>query len=122
MSVSESYQAVSRWLDQRARALQTQITAAQGHGGIAVHEVGDFKDAASHEALDVVAGAEVERDVAELREINVARRRIMEGDYGQCADCGVRIDAQRLHAHPAASRCTTCQSLAEQGGSAHRVG
>jgi DnaK suppressor protein len=47
---------------------------------------------------------------AELREIERALRRIEDGSYGDCTDCGEPIAAQRLQALPAASQCIDCAS------------
>ncbi|MGD0278104.1 MAG: TraR/DksA family transcriptional regulator [Smithella sp.] len=33
-----------------------------------------------------------------------------------CEDCGESIPAKRLKANPAATRCVTCQTLAEKRG------
>jgi hypothetical protein len=38
-----------------------------------------------------------------------ALRRLDEGSYGLCEDCGQRIEARRLTALPEAVRCINCQ-------------
>jgi RNA polymerase-binding transcription factor DksA len=52
--------------------------------------------------------------VAELREVDAARRRLAEGVYGVCVDCGSDIGLQRLRAEPAAARCIECQERHEK--------
>jgi RNA polymerase-binding transcription factor DksA len=37
-------------------------------------------------------------------------RRIEQGTYGVCADCGAAVPAGRLEARPDAARCVACQS------------
>jgi DnaK suppressor protein len=71
-----------------------------------------------------LAEAEFERDVAGagqarsvLMQIIAAERRLAEGEYGVCVDCGNAIGEARLAAQPAASRCVRCQELAEKRGS-----
>lgn len=54
------------------------------------------------------------RESAELDQVDAALRRIDEGTYGQCIDCGVEIPAPRLQATPEAARCIACQEKAEQ--------
>lgn len=54
------------------------------------------------------------RESAELDQVDAALRRIQDGSYGQCIDCGVVIPAARLHAAPEASRCIACQEKAEK--------
>lgn len=53
------------------------------------------------------------RSATALRDIESALRRIDDGEYGLCLDCGEPIDLRRLHAHPAALRCARCQDRAE---------
>lgn len=58
--------------------------------------------------------AEVSRDVGELRALEAARRRIADGAYGVCIDCGADIPLERLRAQPHASRCLACQQRHEK--------
>ena len=81
---------------------------------VASGEVGDAKDAADAAAQAVVADAEMERDLAELRDIDLACQRIAEGSYGSCLECGNAIDAARLLVQPQTRRCLACQSRVEQ--------
>ena len=55
-----------------------------------------------------------DRHIREIREIEEARTRIREGEYGTCADCGEEIVFERLQARPAASRCIYCQRQHER--------
>jgi len=43
-----------------------------------------------------------------------AMRRIRDGTYGTCADCGGKIPAARLRAKPEATRCVKCQMEQER--------
>jgi RNA polymerase-binding transcription factor DksA len=58
--------------------------------------------------------AELSRDQDELRDIEAARRRLADGSYGICTDCGVDIGFERLHAEPEAARCIECQRRHEK--------
>ncbi len=51
----------------------------------------------------------LEKEVAELADVEAAVVRIASGTYGQCADCGADIAVERLRINPAAKRCTECQ-------------
>ena len=53
------------------------------------------------------------RETAELAAVDGALKRIEDGVYGLCADCGVVIPALRLHAAPEAARCIDCQERSE---------
>ena len=50
-----------------------------------------------------------------LLQIENALRRMDEGSYGRCANCGRMISIQRLEAVPWARFCIDCQELAEKG-------
>ncbi len=54
-----------------------------------------------------------EREAAELQAIERALRRVADGSYGLCLQCGTAIPAARLHAQPTAERCVGCQAAAE---------
>lgn len=43
-----------------------------------------------------------------LAEIHAAERRLADGRYGICVNCGTEITAERLEALPAASLCVRC--------------
>ncbi|HSA86159.1 MAG TPA: TraR/DksA family transcriptional regulator [Nitrospira sp.] len=45
--------------------------------------------------------------------LDTALRRLDEGEYGLCEDCGAEIGAGRLKALPFAKRCVSCQHQAE---------
>jgi DnaK suppressor protein len=67
--------------------------------------------------------AEVEQDLIEislreLAEIAAVRERVVNGTYGECADCGEAIAPARLEVNPTARRCAECQSRRERMGGA----
>jgi DnaK suppressor protein len=55
------------------------------------------------------------RESAELDAIEAALKRIENGSYGVCIDCGTDIPAARLHAAPETPRCIACQDKFEHG-------
>ena len=85
----------------------------------ALSNVGD--DWAQADAERDLAFALCEREAEELNAIDAALKRLANGEYGQCHDCGVAIAAARLEANPLATRCVACQAHAEkaQGGQPH---
>lgn len=74
----------------------------------------DTDDWAVADAMQGFDIAMVSREVAEIAEVEGALRRLKDGSYGQCIDCGEAIPAPRLHAYPAAARCIRCQEAAER--------
>lgn len=64
-------------------------------------------DALQNQAM---AQAQVRRRAAERQRIHAALKRIEEGEYGFCTDCGEETDAARLAADPAIARCRDCMT------------
>jgi DnaK suppressor protein len=65
---------------------------------------------------DLVADVDVavlEIEAESLRSTVEALRRLDEGTYGTCADCGAAIASARLGAVPFALRCVRCQEAEE---------
>ena len=122
MLTPQQLDTVRRTMDLRATQLTLEIAAArEARAGETVGEVIDLKEAADDEAEAVVVDAEVERDLAELEQIRLARWRMAEERYGCCVDCGADIALERLLARPAASRCLACQTATEHAAAAaHR--
>jgi DnaK suppressor protein len=75
------------------------------------HDSGDEAVAA---LLSDVGHAELSRDLAEMLALQLAERRMAEGSYGVCIDCGADIDFERLKAAPGAPRCVACQMRHEK--------
>ena len=48
-----------------------------------------------------------------LREVRAALRRIDEGAFGMCIDCGEMIDPKRLAAAPWTAHCIVCQKATD---------
>jgi DnaK suppressor protein len=76
-------------------------------------EVVDFKDLAGEQELASLQDIKAEHAAEELSMALAALRRLAEGSYGECLDCGVPIDVRRLEALPATPYCTACQSIHE---------
>lgn len=62
------------------------------------------------EAMQVqaMAAAQGRRRSAEIQRIRQALKRIDEGEYGYCLECGEEIGERRLDLDPAAARCVDC--------------
>ena len=78
---------------------------------------GDFADMASSctDRETLYGIGTVESDA--LSRIDYALRRIEEGTYGLCEECGDRIPRVRLRALPFASLCVPCQRREEAANS-----
>lgn len=88
-----------------------------GEGGLAVLDgVGDAGDLSQAIANSEIDFSEALRDIEEWRSLRGAIRRIDEGSYGLCIDCGTGIPFARLQAQPVAARCIACQTQVEHAG------
>ena len=67
------------------------------------------QDALQQQAM---AKAQDARRAGELRKIEAALRRVDEGEYGYCAECGEAIAPKRLAIDLTATRCAPCASAA----------
>ena len=68
----------------------------------------DFSEQAAELENQDALGAIENSELHEIRQIQVALKRIDEGTYGICANCGEPIDPKRLKALPTATRCIAC--------------
>jgi DnaK suppressor protein len=74
---------------------------------------GDMFDFASDSASGEINCQLAEVESRELEEIDEALRKIAEGTYGKCDDCGKPINVKRLQALPYATECIDCKRKAE---------
>lgn len=77
-------------------------------------EVADIGEKSVDDFLKELDIAVITQEVKELKAINAALRRMDEGEYGTCMDCGNEIAAARLEINPAAERCIDCQAKYEK--------
>jgi RNA polymerase-binding protein DksA len=74
--------------------------------------LGETATATLNREIDYTLGENSEQV---LSEIDGALKRIDDGTYGICANCGQEIRAERLEAYPWASLCIDCKRRAERG-------
>lgn len=113
-----------RRLDERYMALRLEISQGLMKVDREQYEelagrVADVADKAVADLLVDVDLAEIDRDLAEMREVELALQRMKQGEYGLCMDCGETIPRGRLDSLPSAVRCLACQRRLED--SAHVV-
>ncbi len=86
---------LARSENQQYRAMATWLSELGAHSAAAV--------------LAELSSPPLNRQVAELRHIVSARRRIEQGTYGVCEACGAAIEVSWLRSHPTALRCSCCE-------------
>ena len=60
-----------------------------------------------------------ENETAQLQSIEEALKRITQGVYGLCVECGTMQSRERLLAAPQATRCLSCQTRFENAHASH---
>lgn len=68
-------------------------------------------DSADHDLTMSLLGSEKEA----LDQIEGALKRIEDGSFGKCEECGMQIPKPRLEAIPYAALCVQCASRREKG-------
>lgn len=109
---------IRRLLDDRERTLRDEVravkeAAAERPSAIA-RQVEDTVEDAQDRLQTGLEHVDLLRDQEELRDIEQARDRMVDGSYGMCLDCGREIPFERLKAQPSAKRCVPCQSAFEK--------
>ena len=112
-------QALHSTIEQRRAALLTELRedverVRRDRPDVLVGSVPDAGDEAMVTLMAELDRAEANRDVTELRALEAARQRLVDGSYGTCADCDGEIGFERLQVNPAAVRCIRCQTAYEK--------
>jgi RNA polymerase-binding protein DksA len=110
-------------LDERRRVEHALATLRDEHPGSLdeeVEEVAATSDNHLAETATATLGREIDYTLGDnaeqvLSEIDDALKRIDDGTYGTCVNCGQEIPRERLEANPWASLCIDCKRRAESG-------
>ena len=108
---------LARAIEDRRTALADEIRRGHARAEPYAEIAGsapDLGDQAVADLLSDVAEGEVTRDIMELRALDAAHKRLADGTFGICVDCGADIPLQRLEVEPEAARCIECQSRYEK--------
>jgi DnaK suppressor protein len=73
----------------------------------------DAAESSEADSQDDLGFALIQLKAETLKNIDIALRRIEQGDYGDCFECGNEIAEARLRALPFAVRCRDCEALRE---------
>jgi RNA polymerase-binding protein DksA len=110
-------------LDERRRVEHALATLRDEHRGSLdeeVEEIAATSDNHLAETASATLGREIDYTLGEnsgqvLAAIDAALKRIDEGTYGTCVNCGSQIRYERLEATPWAALCIDCKRKAEGG-------
>lgn len=79
----------------------------------------DEADLSSHELESSMRMRLKSREALYLKKINEAIRRISEGSFGECEECGDDIEMRRLEVRPTATHCLGCKEEQERREQIH---
>jgi DnaK suppressor protein len=101
------------------RELQEKIRAARSDG-ITDRDVLDDAESSELDIQDDIGFALIQLKMEMLNQIDGALRRLEEGKYGDCFECGGEIAEARLRALPFAARCRDCEERREAAATRER--
>jgi RNA polymerase-binding transcription factor DksA len=102
-------------LDEQEARTQRQLVALRAATTPASYEAPvENAELADQEAGDATNDIMLAHYRNELAQVDAARLRMQEQQYGICVDCGEASPFLRLQAQPTALRCLSCQALRER--------
>ena len=101
--------------------LRNKIRAARSDG-ITDRDVLDDAESSELDTQDEIGFALMQLRIEMLKQIDAALRRLDEGSYGDCFECGAEIAQARLRALPFAVRCRECEQGREADEREHFSG
>lgn len=114
-------ESLSAALRQRRAQVGVEVQERLHRHGLVTHEDAalpnrreETDDEAAADTAAQMDIAVVARDAEELAILESALKRVAEGEYGNCTECGEPIARARLFANPAATRCAECQQFVER--------
>src|SRR5580765_778229 len=105
--------------DDRRRELQAEVQGKmrgvreEGSWGGKLNEVLDAVESSEADIQEELEFALIQMKSETLNKVNDALRRLEQGDYGYCFECGEEIGEKRLRALPFAVRCKACEERKE---------
>ena len=118
------YNELRKMLEERRRELMNavqgkmrDVRSAEGKD----REVLDQGESSEVDIQDDIEFALIQMKSETLHKINEALRRLDEGTYGNCFECGDEIAEPRLRALPFAVRCKDCEEARETAEQRERM-
>ena len=110
------YNELKKMLVNRRRELVAEVQGRmrdvrnEGHKGCDVLDQGESSEVDIQEDIEL---ALIQMKSETLNKIDAALRRLEDGSYGDCFECGDEISEARLRALPFAVRCKECEEARE---------
>jgi DnaK suppressor protein len=122
----DRYDELKKILEERRREIVSEVQGrmrdvrAEGAGST-VQGVLDAAESSEADIQDEIEFALIQMKAETLNRIDTALRRINEGTYGCCFECGGEIAEARLRALPFAMRCKDCEEAHETSEQRERI-
>ena len=110
------YNELKTMLDNRRRELMAEVQGRMRDVRTEGNKERDALDQGESSEVDIQEDIElalIQMKSETLNKIEAARRRLDEGSYGDCFECGDEIAEARLRALPFAVRCKDCEEARE---------
>ena len=118
------YNELRKMLEERRRellnAVQGKIRDVRAEGG-KDRDVLDQGESSEVDIQEDIEFALIQMKSETLTKVDAALRRLEEGSYGDCFECGDEIAEARLRALPFAVRCKDCEEARENAERRERV-
>jgi len=93
---------------------EAQIPTEELETVLHTERAADEIDSATADSSAALAKRLLERQNAYVKRIDIALKKIEEGTYGECEECGTMISPKRLLARPVALLCVMCKEKQEK--------
>ena len=122
----DRYSELKSILEERRReivsAVQGKIRDVRSEGANSpAHGVLDAAESSEADIQDDIEFALIQMKAETLTKIDEALRRLDEGTFGYCFECGDEISERRLRALPFAVRCKDCEEARETAQQRERL-
>ena len=110
------YNELKKMLDNRRRELMAEVQGRMRDVRTEGNKERDALDQGESSEVDIQEDIElalIQMKSETLNKIEAARRRLEDGSYGDCFECGDEISEARLRALPFAVRCKDCEEARE---------
>jgi DnaK suppressor protein len=123
-SKTSRYNELKKMLEDRRRELMNEVQGRMRDVRSEAskdREVLDQGESSEVDIQDDIEFALIQMKAETLTKINEALRRLDEGSYGNCFECGEEIAQPRLRALPFAVRCKDCEEERENAEQRERM-
>ena len=122
----DRYAELRRILEERRREIMSEVHSKirdvrTEAANSPAHGVLDAAETSESDIQDDIEFALIQMKAETLNKIEEALRRLEEGSFGYCFECGEEISEKRLRALPFAVRCKDCEEARETAQQRERM-